>query len=180
MTFRILHYDTVDSTNNLARALAERGGGEGAVFVANYQPPGGGRFRGRWYSPRGAGLLFSIILRPRFQSSKASILTHVAAQAVRETLEKQFGLQARLKKPNDVVVGGKKIAGVLAEASGQQRTLSYVVIGIGLNVNTKAKDLLQTATSMYVETAGRLELHSILNSVLGIFGRMYVGIIAHH
>ena len=107
-------------------------------------------------------------------------MTHVAAQAVRETLEKQFGLQARLKKPNDVVVGGKKIAGVLAEASGQQRTLSYVVIGIGLNVNTKAKDLLQTATSMYVETAGRLELHSILNSVLGIFGRMYVGIIAHH
>lgn len=173
MNFRVLHYKTLDSTNNLARILAEQGASEGTVIVADYQTRGRGRFRRRWYSPRGVGLLFSVILRPRLQSSQASILTHMAAQSVRLTLDEEFRLGATLKRPNDVLVRGKKISGILTEASGEQRRLSHAIIGIGLNVNTMAKDLLGRATSIYLEKGRKFELVPILDSILSHLGKMY-------
>lgn len=173
MNFRILHYRTLDSTNNLALRLAREGAAEGVVVVSDFQTRGRGRFKRRWFSPRGKGLLFSIILRPRLKTSSASILTHVAAQAVRDTLNHRFDLPGKLKRPNDVLVNGKKIAGILTESSGNHRGLDYVVVGIGLNVNTGRRGLVRNATSLAVETGACSELRDILLELLAAFRIKY-------
>ena len=173
MNFRILHYNTLDSTNTLAIKLAREGASEGAVVVSDYQTHGRGRFKRRWISPRGTGLLFSIILRPDLKPASAAILTHLAAQSVAEVLKEKFKLEAKLKKPNDVLIGGKKIAGILTEASGNQHDLDYVVVGIGLNVNGRRKGMMRSATSVYLEVQKRVDKEVILTKILSIFQDKY-------
>ena len=176
MRFRILHYDTLDSTNHLARSFAEEGAGEGTVITAEYQTRGRGRFKKRWVSPRGSGLLFSIILRPKLKTSSASILTHVAAKSVAEALQECFKISPKLKKPNDVLVHGKKIAGILTESSGAGQKLEYVIVGIGLNVNTQASKLPRGATSVACEIGKRTEKDEVLEKILSIFEKKYAEI----
>ena len=173
MNFRILHYETVHSTNNLARELAGEGAGEGTVVCADYQTRGRGRFKRRWVSTRGRNLLFSIILRPHFPASSASIVTHVAAKAVQEVLKEKFGLDARLKRPNDVLIGKKKIAGILTESCGAGSRLDYMVVGIGLNVNSTARQIPKRATSVFIETKAPQDLNTALNYLLIAFGGRY-------
>ena len=173
MHFRILHYDTLDSTNNLAISFARENAREGTVVASEYQTHGRGRFKRRWRSPRGKGLLFSIILRPNLKSSSASILTHVAAQSVADVLKNNFKLPAKLKKPNDVLVNGKKIAGILTESSAYHHRLEYVVIGIGLNINTQSKELLKMATSLYIETKRKIQKEEVLKAILKTFKARY-------
>lgn len=177
MKFRILHYKTLDSTNDSALELAREGASEGTVIVTEYQKQGRGRFERKWFSPRGKGLLFSIILRPNLQASSVSILTHVAAKAVQEVLKEAFHLAAKLKRPNDVLVNGKKICGILTEASGQGHAISYVVLGIGLNVNTGKKDLLRTATSILAETGKPAEQEELLERILSRFAVEYRSVV---
>ena len=173
MRFRILHYDILDSTNNLAIAFAREGAEEGTVVCAEYQTHGRGRFNRRWVSPRGKNLLFSIILRPKLTSSEAPILTQWAAQSVAEVLKRHFKLQAKLKRPNDVLVGSKKIAGILTESSAYHHRLEYVVVGFGINVNVKGGKLFKTATSVYLETGKEAEKDKILLEVLEAFRSKY-------
>jgi BirA family biotin operon repressor/biotin-[acetyl-CoA-carboxylase] ligase len=173
MAFRILYYDTVDSANNLALSFAKEGAREGTVVVAEYQTKGRGRFHRKWSSPRGKGLLFSVILRPSLSASSVPILTHLAAKAVAEVLNTNFELSARLKKPNDVLVGGRKIAGILTESSGTRSEIDYVVVGIGLNVNTESRYLIKGATSIYRETGRYADKSQILNRILSIFWSEY-------
>lgn len=173
MDFRILYYETVESTNDLALAFARDGAEEGTVIAAEFQTQGRGRFKRKWISPRRKGLLFSVILRPLLPASSASILTHLAAQSVAETLQKDFNLPAKLKKPNDVLVGGKKIAGILTESSTTQRQVEYVVVGIGLNVNTGRSQLLRSATSIAIETGQKADKNAILDRILALFLAKY-------
>lgn len=173
MRFRILHYDTVDSTNNLALSFARQGAEEGTVVCADYQTRGRGRFNRRWVSPRGKNLLFSIILRPQMASSEAPILTQWAAQSVTEVLEENFKLPAKLKRPNDVLVKGKKIAGILTESSAYHQCLEHVVIGFGLNVNAGSTKLPKTATSICLETGREGEKDKILLEILETFKSKY-------
>ncbi len=177
MHFRILHYKTLDSTNNLAIHFAKEGAEEGAVITTDYQTQGRGRFKRRWQSPRGKGLLFSILLRPNLKSSSVSILTHLAAQSIADILRKSFELPVKLKKPNDVLVNGKKIAGILTESSAHHHRIEYVVIGIGLNVNTPRKDLLKTATSVYAETKEKANLGQTFEEILKAFKTRYLELI---
>ncbi len=173
MRFRILHYKTLDSTNNLAVSFAREGAEEGVVVLSDYQTQGRGRFKRRWQSPRGKGLLFSILLRPNLKSSSASILTHLAAQSIADVLKKDFKLPVKLKKPNDVLVNGKKITGILTESSAYHQRVEYVIVGIGLNVSTARKDLLKTATSIYAETQEKADMGEILESILKVFKTKY-------
>lgn len=173
MNFRILHYDTLDSTNDLAISFAKEGAEEGTVVSAEFQKKGRGRFKRTWLSPRGKGLLFSIILRPKLKTSEAPILTHLAAQAVLETLIAHFNLPAKLKKPNDVLVGRKKICGILTESSTVKQKLDYVVVGIGLNVNHMKKDLPNSATSIFMETKKKVEKEPLLLDILDRFRAKY-------
>ncbi len=173
MNFRILHYDTLDSTNNLAISFARDSASEGTVITADFQTKGRGRFERTWLSPKGKGLLFSIILRPKLKVSEAPILTHLAAQSVLEVLASNFDLPSKLKKPNDVLVQDKKICGILTESSAVKQKLDYVVVGVGLNVNSATKDLLKTATSIFIETKKKVDQEPLLLDILERFREKY-------
>ena len=132
MNFRVLHYPVLDSTNTLAIKLSNDGAEEGTVVVTDHQTSGRGQFDRKWVSAKGKDLLFSVLLRPKLSASAAPILTHVAASSVAGVLESKYQIPAKLKKPNDVMVNGRKICGILTESSGKKGRLDHVVVGIGL------------------------------------------------
>ena len=150
-------FKETDSTNLQARLLASRGAPEGTLVVAEAQTQGRGR-RGRtWFSPPSRSLYISVILRPSMAPAQAPRITLMTAVAVARTLRKS-GLDARIKWPNDILVGGKKIAGILTEVSMEMDRVDWVIVGLGLNVNTPADqmppDIREIATSVR-SVAGR-------------------------
>jgi BirA family biotin operon repressor/biotin-[acetyl-CoA-carboxylase] ligase len=149
----VLHEPSVESTNDLARAAAERNWPDRSVFVADYQTKGRGRHGRIWLCPPTAGLLMSVLLRRR--EAPPHTYTMLAAVGLCEAIERLLALEPEIKWPNDVVIDGRKVAGVLAEAidDGRERT---VIVGIGVNVNVAAEDFqdLPNAGSLLLE-AGR-------------------------
>jgi BirA family biotin operon repressor/biotin-[acetyl-CoA-carboxylase] ligase len=148
-------YRETDSTNDIALNRAIEGAPEGAVVLAEAQRHGRGRFHRKWLSPPGANVLASVILRPEVHPSLVSQLVITAAVAVAEALNSLHHLDAQIKWPNDVHVGGRKIAGILAELSAEAEQTNHVVIGIGLNLNMTRSELPKavraTATSVQIE-----------------------------
>jgi BirA family biotin operon repressor/biotin-[acetyl-CoA-carboxylase] ligase len=173
MRCRITRLKKVDSTNDHAAALAERGITEGRVIVADYQTKGRGRFRREWVSAPGENLLFSIILRPKHAVNKFPILTLIAARAMKKTLEESLGLKCSIKRPNDILIRGKKVCGILTESSTKNGKLPYVILGIGLNVNSTRKTLVRGATSLRSETGTRFSHDIILANFLEHFKKQY-------
>jgi BirA family transcriptional regulator, biotin operon repressor / biotin---[acetyl-CoA-carboxylase] ligase len=169
MNFRILHYNTLPSTNDFAISLAKQGAREGTVVTAKYQTRGRGRFRRRWHSTRGTGLLFSLILRPKVKTSKASLITHLAARSIQEAIERVSSIKSTLKRPNDVLVNQKKVAGILCESSTSGSRVDYVVLGAGLNVNSRKKDLIRGATSLFEESHKKYKPEDLLDEFLRLF-----------
>lgn len=172
MQYRILHYETVDSTNNLCQTLAKDGASEGLVVRADYQTSGRGRLKRKWVSSRGKDLLFSILLRPKWKTSKTPILTMVTAEALVELLG-EFHVKSKIKRPNDVLVNGKKIAGILSESSGAGERVDYVMVGIGLNVNSRDREIPKEATSIFIETGKTTDCEQLLEKFLAIFEKRY-------
>ncbi len=148
--WRVLHEPTVESTNDLAREAARRNWPDRSVFVTDYQTRGRGRHGRVWLCPPRAGLLMSVLLRRR--TAPAYTFTMLAAVALCEAIERLLGLEPAIKWPNDVLIDGKKVSGVLAEATDDGRE-QVVVVGIGVNVNLDAADLadLPTATALSLE-----------------------------
>ena len=151
----ILVLETVDSTNLEARRLAEQGAAEGTVVIADAQTGGRGRMGRSWVSPAGVNLYLSLVLRPKLTPRHAPQLTLLASLAVAEALESCFGLAAAVKWPNDVLLGGKKVAGLLGEIAATMAGIEYIVMGIGLNLNMSAAQFperpLYAATSVAIE-----------------------------
>lgn len=159
----IQRYETVTSTNDIARRLAEEGAVEGTVVVADEQTSGRGS-RGRvWVSPPGANLLASVLLRPNLPIERMGELTFVAAVAVAGTLRDCCGLDAGIKWPNDVQVCGKKIAGMIVETA-----KGAAILGIGLNVNWTQlpEEIAPIATSIALELGKPVDLDHILKTML--------------
>ncbi len=153
---KIIHFAETDSTNIRAKYLANEGAPEGTVVVAEKQTQGKGR-RGRtWFSPPGEGIYASIILRPPISPNEAPKLTLMTAVALAEALLSLTSLKVRIKWPNDILVKGRKVAGILTEISTEMDRIDYVIIGVGVNVNTPREglspDIAQLATSVYMET----------------------------
>jgi BirA family transcriptional regulator, biotin operon repressor / biotin---[acetyl-CoA-carboxylase] ligase len=152
---QVLHaFDEVDSTSDRAKALAEEGAAHGEVVIAERQTSGRGR-RGRpWVSPPGRNVYLSAILRPDLPPSRAPELTLVASLAVCDAL-RQAGVAAGIKWPNDVLVGERKIAGILLELAAEPERVHWLVLGVGVNVNARAEDfpeeLRGEATSILIE-----------------------------
>ncbi|HEY6101287.1 MAG TPA: biotin--[acetyl-CoA-carboxylase] ligase [Anaeromyxobacter sp.] len=152
---QVLHWhEEVGSTNDLARELAEEGAEHGEVVIAESQTAGRGR-RGRaWASPARKNLYFSVVLRPDLPPARAPELTLVASVAICDAL-RQAGVNAGIKWPNDLLASGRKIAGILTELAAEPDRVSWVVIGVGLNVNARLEDfpeeLRGEATSVLVE-----------------------------
>lgn len=158
----IHRFETVTSTNDIAKELAADGAAEGTLVVAAEQTKGRGS-RGRcWISPLGVNLLASIILRPEIAPDRYGELAFVAAIAVARAVTDTFGLDCRVKWPNDVRVGGKKVAGILVEASH-----GAAVVGIGVNVNSTVlpEEISRSATSLTIELNRRIEIDEVLNAL---------------
>ncbi len=130
---KVIFREIVDSTQNLAVSLADRYDSHGAAVIAEQQKSGRGRQRRKWLSPKG-GVWLSVVLKPDMPTAKITLLPFVASLAVCETI-RAIGLNARLKWPNDVMISGKKVAGILLDISAEAEHVNYAVIGIGINAN---------------------------------------------
>src|SRR4029079_10376791 len=128
----VLWYAEVSSTNDVVATLADRGEPEGSVVIADAQSAGRGRHGRTWASPPGAGLYMSILMRPAAHA--VSLLTIAAGVAFADGIQAATGLQPQLKWPNDVYVGGRKLAGILAEAGTSKSGVQHVVLGCGINL----------------------------------------------
>ena len=159
----------VDSTNDEAAALATRGAPEGAVVIADAQLRGRGRMGRRWASPGGVGLYLSVILRPPIQPHEAPALTLLGGVAVADAIEVATGVVAGIKWPNDLMLRGRKVAGILGEMAAEASSLRHVILGIGINVNQDQTDfegeLRQTATSLRIEVGGAVDRSGMARSL---------------
>jgi BirA family biotin operon repressor/biotin-[acetyl-CoA-carboxylase] ligase len=164
------YYDEIESTNAEAKELARAGAPEGTVVIAECQSAGRGRLGRRWTSPAGKGLLFSVILRPTLPMSRAHMLTIVAAVAAACGIESQTDAAVRIKWPNDLFVGDRKAGGILLEVAGEQDVVEWVIVGIGINVNTEYAelpvDLRRSAISLKMATGDPVDRSELLARVL--------------
>lgn len=148
-------FEKTTSTNDVMEKLARDGVKEGAVVFAESQTKGRGRLGRYWISPARKGLWFSVLLRPALRPQEATQLTVAAATAVRRAVHQQTGLPAEIKWPNDILVHGRKTAGILTELSAELDHVKYIILGIGVDVNQMANefpaDLRKTATSLRIE-----------------------------
>jgi BirA family transcriptional regulator, biotin operon repressor / biotin---[acetyl-CoA-carboxylase] ligase len=164
----IVHLVETDSTNARARKLAEQGAPEGTLVVAERQTQGRGRKGRAWFSPSGAGLYTSLVLRPSMPPHEATRITFLTAVAAAEALLHLTDLNVRIKWPNDILVNGKKIAGILTEISTGRGGVDYAVVGLGMNVNTQGfpDDISEKATSVFIETGERFPRAVLLREYL--------------
>jgi BirA family biotin operon repressor/biotin-[acetyl-CoA-carboxylase] ligase len=171
------YYPSTDSTNNQARTLAAAGYAEGTVVVADTQTEGRGRRGRNWYSPAGQGIYISLILRPQMPLKEIPRISLMIAVAVAETLEKELALPARIKWPNDILINGRKVAGILSEAVTDLDGIEFVVAGIGLNINNPMRDFPDDfrtdPTSVLAETKQPASRVQILQSLLASLEKYY-------
>lgn len=171
----LLFYEETDSTNLDAKRLAEEGAENGTLVVANMQTAGRGR-RGRtWISPAGESVYMSLLLRPVCKPEQASALTLVMALAVLEAVEELKPDCAGIKWPNDIVINGKKICGILTEMSLEKSAIRHVIIGVGINTNQTsfAEEISDTATSILRETGEKVERGQLIGRVMHHFEQLY-------
>lgn len=174
---KVVYFSRIDSTNNCALALANQGAEEGTLVVANYQIWGRGRGRRKWIAPPNKGLLFSLILAPPHKLVYPQLLTVAGSIAVCKALRFLYNLKAQIKWPNDVLVNGKKICGLLTEVASQSGRTNALVMGIGLNVNQKKSEIPPhsrgEASSVYIEYGRKISRLSVLVAVLDYFESIY-------
>ena len=171
----IFVFKETDSTNIQAKAGGEKGESHGTLYVAGSQSAGRGR-RGRsWESPAGESIYMSLLLRPELPPVKAPMLTLVMALAVARAIREQTGAEALIKWPNDIVVQGRKICGILTEMSTEMTWINYVVIGIGINVNQNEfpEELKDCASSLKMETGRRFRRSHLIAAVMEHFEMYY-------
>lgn len=151
---QVYYFDKVDSTNNKAKRLAEENAEHGTVVLADQQEQGKGRRGKAWSTLPKTAVAMTIIVRPQIRPEKASMLTLVMGLAVARSCRELYGLEAKIKWPNDIVVKGKKLCGILTEMSTEMNLINYIVIGAGINVNMKAfpEEIQNVAASIAIET----------------------------
>jgi BirA family biotin operon repressor/biotin-[acetyl-CoA-carboxylase] ligase len=167
----------IGSTNEWAKKLADCGAKEGTITIATRQTTGKGRLGRKWLSPKG-GLWFSIILRPNMNTNEVTELVFFASLAVAQVLRQKYKIKTETKWPNDVLVGGRKICGILAETSISGTKLNYVVLGIGINANIHSEEFLgalnrSQVTSIESELGRKIRLLDLLGSLMEELERLY-------
>ena len=129
---KIYYFDTIDSTQNFALKLAQKPHENGSVVIAGRQTKGRGRLNRKWVSPKG-GIWISILLRPNFELSQTSLFPMITSLALSNAIEKTLKIKPELKWPNDITLKGKKVAGILIDASIESNKIDYLIIGAGIN-----------------------------------------------
>jgi BirA family biotin operon repressor/biotin-[acetyl-CoA-carboxylase] ligase len=171
----IYSFHEVESTNGVAKFLARFETVEGGVVISEIQTKGKGRLGRKWESPTG-GIWLSIILKPDIEPSKASFITLATGVAVAKTLRK-MNIDAKIKWPNDILINGKKVCGILTEANATFHTVDYVIVGVGIdsNLNTDilTHDIKEKTTSISNETPGEIKESEIIANFLNQFEEVY-------
>jgi BirA family biotin operon repressor/biotin-[acetyl-CoA-carboxylase] ligase len=174
---RIVSLDEADSTNLQACRLGDEGADDGLVVIADRQSSGKGRMGRRWESPGGVNLYASILLRPPVLPFEAPKLTFLSAVAVCRAINNCTGLQSTVKWPNDILLNGAKVAGLLNEMSSETEQVHYVVLGIGVNLNMRAEqfpdDLRYPATSLAIATGKAVSRLAFTRSLLQELDNLY-------
>jgi BirA family biotin operon repressor/biotin-[acetyl-CoA-carboxylase] ligase len=173
---RIHHFYKIGSTNTAAMAAAAEGAPEGSVFLAEEQTAGRGRGAHGWESARSTGIYCSVVLRPALPPSDVLVLSLAAGLAVRDAIEQvNARVSADLKWPNDVLIAGKKVCGILTEMNAEVTRVRYVVVGIGINVNQVSfpKDLEGEATSLRLATGSEWSRVQLVVALLKSLDREY-------
>jgi len=170
----IIHYDSIDSTNNAARAKAA-GAREGLLVTAEEQTKGKGRLGRNWSTPKSQSIAFSMVLKPRIKPEGAAGITLVMGTAVCRAIRSLTGLDAGIKWPNDIIVNGKKVCGILTEMNAEVDVVNYIVVGVGINVNMTCfpEELKDIATSLCLELGCSVSRRDIIASVLLEFEGLY-------
>jgi BirA family biotin operon repressor/biotin-[acetyl-CoA-carboxylase] ligase len=173
---------SIDSTQRRAHELARAGAAEGTVVVAESQTAGRGRLGRAWHSPPGVNLYASVILRPPLSPAVVPQLALVAGLAVARAIEACTPAQPRLKWPNDVLVGGRKVSGILTEMDAEVERVHFVVVGIGVNVNGAADafppELRDRATSLAIATGGPVDRAALTVGLLAALEEDYMRFLA--
>jgi len=172
---KIYSYNEIDSTNNEAKKKAEDGATQGTLIITECQNGGRGRRGKKWISPSGSGIWMSFVLRPTIHPYGASMITLVAALAVVGALKSINDLECKIKWPNDIVVNGKKICGILTEMSSELDAVNYVIIGIGINVNISEFDeeISDIASSIFLETGHMVKRSQVIADFAKCFEEYY-------
>lgn len=173
----IFAFPEVGSTNTEAFRLAESGAPEGTVILAEHQSRGKGRLGRTWESPAGVNIYCSVILRPPILPVATPQLTFVSSLAVCRAIESVQGLAPLIKWPNDILLGGRKVAGLLNELSAETDRVNFLVLGIGLNVNMTVEqfphDLRHPATSLAIEAGRHVERLAVMRALLAELDELY-------
>lgn len=162
----IYHYEDIDSTNNKAYELADKGGTEGTIVFAEKQSHGKGRMGRFWASPTG-GIYMSIILRPEVEPAKICALTLAVAVSVAKAIDNTCGTKSSIKWPNDILIEGKKVSGILTEIKAEPDKIEFLILGIGINVNVNLNKLPKASAVL------RADRIKIVQSVLKEIEKVY-------
>lgn len=179
---QIISFRETDSTNETAFKLAEEGAPEGTVVLAESQRRGKGRMGRRWESPPGMNLYCSIILRPAILPLQAVQMTFLSAVAVARAVEETTRLVPTIKWPNDVLLSGRKVAGLLNEMGAETEKVNFIILGIGVNINMDAgqfpADLRSPATSLRMETGGAVDRKEFTRALIRALDSLYAAFLA--
>lgn len=170
---KIFYFNTLPSTNSIAKQKIKENIPEGTVIVSEVQTNGKGRKNRTWYSPKG-GLWFSVVLYPHIPPQNGMLITMASSVSVAQAIKKITGLNPIVKWPNDLLLKGKKICGILTELDAEMDRINYAVVGIGINVNNPlSKELQEKATSLIQETGAPVSGVKLLRSILKYLDRNY-------
>src|SRR3989442_10221590 len=164
-SLKILRYKRLKSTNTTAYRIAQRSASEWTVLVADVKTGGRGRGQKKWESPKG-GLWVSIILRPKVPSPRLPLLQFLAAIATQQALENETGLSVLLKWPNDLVLANAKLGGILVESKTIGESVTFAILGIGLNINQSKAQLPPRATSLRLVSGNQSDPRLLLRAIL--------------
>jgi BirA family biotin operon repressor/biotin-[acetyl-CoA-carboxylase] ligase len=174
----IIYKEIVDSTNSYAFKLALDGASEGTCVLADAQKAGRGRLNRVWFSPAGENLYLSVILTPNVHPSNVYPITFISSLAVYDTVETITGIKPTLKWPNDLLINGRKMCGTLLELSTETDMVRFVIVGIGLDINMKEKEISQEieqkATSLFIETKIIFERARVCGILLSNLEKYYL------
>jgi BirA family biotin operon repressor/biotin-[acetyl-CoA-carboxylase] ligase len=173
----IIHFEEIDSTNNYAKKIANEGCLHGTVVIADKQTMGRGRVGRQWQSDSTGGIWFSIIVRPELEPEDIQIITLAASVAVVQAINETQGIVCGIKWPNDIILDGRKLCGILTELSAEPGHINYVVVGIGINVNQNIDsfndEIKQKATSIRMHMGKPVSRVGILAGILTGFEKAY-------
>ena len=165
LEWRIHYFPEISSTMDAARELAKKGAKEGTIVIAEAQTRGRGRMSREWISPAG-GIYVTIVLRPRMSPAYAPRINLMVSIAVADTIRKLFELKAELKWPNDVLIEGRKVCGILAEIDAEMDAVNFVNVGIGINANTSIPQFEKTVTFLKDALGREISRKEFLSALL--------------